>query len=213
MPIIKVINDKTGEVKEIECIGYNLQYVTATSDGQVQKIRSLGNGRYDYRHWIKNDFYAPLAQKIKDKYKDDIPVFQGIDINKLLFLEDIDYVGDEMSRNDEVMWIKKAPKQLTDLTGYRFIIFSREFWISRISQEQILWHLYSVLRRIEVDKLVEPDIKGWKEVIGTLGYGWETTLSPILNPISDLMNGFEEEDFSMLRKADRQMKLDLRNVK
>lgn len=28
MPKINVINDKTGEVKEIECIGFNLKYVT-----------------------------------------------------------------------------------------------------------------------------------------------------------------------------------------
>lgn len=28
MPKINVINDKTGEVKEIECIGFDLQYVT-----------------------------------------------------------------------------------------------------------------------------------------------------------------------------------------
>lgn len=209
MPKIKIINERTGELKEIDCIGYNLQYVEADGNGQVQKIRALNNGKYDLKHWIKNEFYKPLAEKIKDKYKEQIPEFNSIKIDRLLFLEDIDYVGDEMSRNDDVMWIKKAPKQLTDLTGYRFIIFSREFWMSRISKEQILWHIYSVLKQINGDKLREPDIKGWKEVLGTLGYGWETTLSPVPN----LLEGFEEEDFAMLRKADRQMKFDLRNVK
>lgn len=209
MPKIKIINERTGELKEIDCIGYNLQYVEADGNGQVQKIRALNNGKYDLKHWIKNEFYKPLAEKIKDKYKEQIPEFNSIKIDRLLFLEDIDYVGDEMSRNDDVMWIKKAPKQLTDLTGYRFIIFSREFWMSRISKEQILWHIYSVLKQIDGDKLREPDIKGWKEVLGTLGYGWETTLSPVPN----LLEGFEEEDFAMLRKADRQMKFDLRNVK
>ncbi|KOC33883.1 putative metallopeptidase [Clostridium botulinum] len=208
MPIIRIINDD-GELKELDCIGYNLQYVEATGNGQVQKIRALNNGKYDSKHWIKNEFYAPLAQKIKDKYNEQIPEFTLVNINKILFLEDIDYVGDEMSRNDEVMWIKKAPKQLTELTGYKFIIFSREFWMSRINQEQILWHIYSVLKQIDGDKLREPDIKGWKEVLGTLGYGWETTLSPMPN----LMDGFQDEDFIMLKKADKQVRFDLRNAK
>ncbi|EDS78298.1 putative metallopeptidase [Clostridium massiliodielmoense] len=208
MPIIRIINND-GELQEIDCIGYNLQYVESTGNGQVQKIRALNNGKYDSKHWIKNEFYAPLAQKIKDKYKEQIVGFTLVSVNKILFLEDTDYVGDEMSRNDEVMWIKKAPKQLTELTGYKFIVFSREFWMSRISKEQILWHIYSVLKQIDGDKLREPDIKGWKEVLGTLGYGWETTLSPM----PDLMDGFEDEDFIMLKKADKQVRFDLKNAK
>jgi len=83
--------------------------------------------------------------------------------------------------------------------------------MSRISEEQILWHIYSTLRRIEDgDKLRAPDLVGWKEVIGTLGYGWETTLSPIPN----LMNGFSKDDFKMLKKADKQMSIfDLKATK
>lgn len=38
---------------------------------------------------------------------------------------------------------------------------------------------------------------------------WETTLSPVPN----LMNGFDIEDFKMLKRVDRQMKLNLGNVK
>lgn len=205
MPKIKIIDEKTGEVKEIDCIGYSLQYAESTGDGKIQKIRALDNGKYSYRHWIKNEFYKPLAQKILDKYKEDISDFSLIKLDRILFIEDMEYVGDELKRNDDVMWIKKAPKQLTELTGYRFIIESREFWMSRISTDQILWHIYSVLRQIDGgDKLKEPDLKGWKEVIGNLGLGWETTLSPIPN----IMDGFNKEDFAMLKKADKQLKFD-----
>lgn len=206
MPKIKIINDRTGEVKEIECIGYNLQFVESNGSGQIQKIRALNNGKWGYKHWIKNDFYRPIAQKIKDKYKESIPDFSLINLDKILFIEDIDYIGDEVKRDDDVMWIKKVPKILTDFTGYKFIIESREFWMSRISNEQIVAHIYSCLRQIEDgDKLRSPDLIGWKEVIGTLGYGWETTISPI----PDLLDGFNSEDFKMLKKADRQMRLDL----
>lgn len=202
MPKIKIINDITGEIKEIQCIGYNLQYVESNGNGQIQKIRALNNGKWDYKHWIKNQFYGPLAEKIKNKYKEVIPDFHLINLDKILWIEDIDYVGDEVKRDDEVMWIRKLPKQVTDLTGYKFIIQSREFWMSRISEEQVLWHIYSVLRRIEDgDKLREPDLIGWTEVIGTLGYGWEKTLSPIPN----LMDGFSKDDFNMLKKADKQI--------
>lgn len=206
MPKIRIINEKTGELTEIDCIGYNLQFVESNGNGQIQKIRALNNGKWDYKHWIKNEFYRPIAQKIKDKYKEQIPDFSLINLDKILSIEDIDYVGDEVKRNDEVMWIKKLPKQVTEFTGYKFIIESREFWMSRISNEQIVAHIYSCLRQIDDgDKLREPDLVGWKEVIGTLGYGWETTISPI----PDLLDGFNSEDFKMLKKADRQMQLDL----
>lgn len=208
--IIRIIDERFGVIKEIECIGYNLQYVEATGSGNIQKIRALNNGKYSYKHWIKNEFYRPLAEKIKEKYKETIPGFNLINLDKILFLEDMDYVGDEVKRDDEVMWIKKAPKQLTDLTGYLFIVESREFWMSRISHEQILWHMYSVLRQIEGgDKLKEPDLKGWKEVIGTCGLGWQTTMSPI----PDIMDGFDTEDFAMLKKADKQLKFDFKTAK
>lgn len=34
-----------------------------------------------------------------------------------------------------------------------------------------------------------------------MGYGWETTMSPIPN----ILDGFDDSDFSMLKRADRQM--------
>jgi hypothetical protein len=206
MPKIKIIDDRTGKVREIECLGYNLQYVESTGSGQIQKIRNLNNGKWGYKHWIKNDFYRPIAQKIKDKYSEKLPEFTTINLDKIIFIEDIDYVGDEVKRNEDVMWIKKVPKILTAFTGYNFIIESREFWMSRISNEQIVAHIYSCLRRIyDGDSLRESDLIGWKEVIGTLGYGWETTMSPI----PDLLDGFNSDDFKMLKKAEKQMRLDL----
>lgn len=206
---IKIFNERTGELTDIECVGFNLQYVEATGDGRIQKIRALNNGKWDYKHWIKNEFYRPLAQKILDKYRKEVTGFTLINLDEILWIEDIDYVGDEVKHSDDVMWIKKVPKQVTDFTGYKFIVESREFWMSRISNEQILWHIYSVLRQIDGDKLIEPDIRGWKEVLGTCGYGWETTISPVPN----LMQGFDKEDFRMLRKADKQLKFDLDAVK
>ncbi|MBB6696263.1 putative metallopeptidase [Clostridium algidicarnis] len=206
MPRIRIFDENTGEVKDIDCVGYNLQYAESTGDGRIQKIRELNNGKYGLKHWIKNDFYKPLAQKIKDKYREDIPGLSLVNLDRILWIEDMDYVGDEVKRDDDVMWIKKVPKQLTELTGYQFIVESREFWMSRISNEQIVAHIYSCLRQIENgDKLITPDLIGWKEVIGNLGLGWQTTMTPIPN----LLDGFDTEDFKMLKKADKQIKFDL----
>ncbi|AGK97383.1 putative metallopeptidase [Clostridium pasteurianum] len=202
MPKIKIIDETTGEVTDIECVGYNLQFVESTGNGVIQKIRALNNGKYGYKHWIKNDFYRPIAQKIKDKYKEKFEEFTMINLDKILFIEDTEYIGDELKRSDEIMWIKKANKQLEEVTGYKFIIESREFWVERISNEQVVALIYSCLRQIENGyKIREPDLVGWKEVIGTLGYGWETTKSEIPN----LLDGFNMNDFKMLRKADKQV--------
>lgn len=201
MTKIRIINTVTGELKDIDCVGYNLQYAEANGDGKIQKIRALNNGKYGYKHWIKNDIYRPIAEKIKEKIG-TIADFPLINLDKILFIEDIDYVGDEVKRDDEIMWIKKLPKQVTEMTGYKFVIESREFWMSRISNEQIVALIYSCLRQIEDgDKIREPDLKGWKEVVGNLGLGWETTMSPIPN----LLDGFDMNDFKMLRKADKQV--------
>lgn len=207
MQVIKIVDQVTGESKEIECNGFNLQYVTNESDGKIQKITRLNNGKYGFKHWIKNEIYHPIALKIKEKFREEIISFSTVNVEKVLFIEDMDYVGDEIDRDkDWVMRIKKAPAQLTEYTGYKFIVESKEFWMSRISHAQIVAHIYSVLRQIDGDKLIEPDIKEWKEVLGNLGYGWGKTITPIPN----LMDGFDTDDFMMLKRADKQMKFDFR---
>ncbi|MDD7793673.1 putative metallopeptidase [Clostridium sp. 'White wine YQ'] len=209
---IKIQNEVTGEVQEINCVGFNLQYVEGTGNGKIQKIRALNNGKYGLKYWIKNDFYYPKAKKIKEAFKEKVPGFININVEKILFIEDQDYVGDEINKDkDWVMKIKKVPVQVEELTGYKFIIESREFWISRISNEQIIAHLYSVLRQIDCDKIVEPDVKQWKEVLGALGLGWGTTITPIPNLLEEI--ALDDDDFKMLKKADRQMRIDMRQAK
>lgn len=209
---IRMLNEATGEVKEIDCIGFNLQYVTADGNGEIQKIRKLNNGKYGFKHWIKNDFYYPKALKIKEVFKEKVPSLINVNIEKILFIEDTDYVGDEINKEkDWVMRIKKLPAQVEELTGYKFIIESREFWISRISNEQIIAHLYSVLRQIDSDKIIEPDVKQWSEVLGALGLGWGTTITPIPNLLNTLE--LSDDDFKMLKKADKQIKFEIRQAK
>ena len=73
--------------------------------------------------------------------------------------------------------------------------------MSRISHEQVVALIYSMLKYIDGSSLKKEDVKGWNELIGTFGHGWEHTMSPITN----LLDGFTEEDFKLLIKADRQI--------
>ena len=75
--------------------------------------------------------------------------------------------------------------------------------MSRISHEQVVALIYSMLKYIDGSSLKKEDVKGWNELIGTLGHGWEHTFSPIPN----LLEGFTEEDFKLLHKADRQVNI------
>lgn len=213
MQEIRIVDKVTGEVKDIECNGFNLQYITSNGNGRIQRVTKLNNGKYGEKYWIKNYIYQPIALKIKQNLMKQITDLSCVNVEKILFIEDTNYVAGEINNNNDwVMRIKKAPSQLTEYTGYLFIIESREFWMERCSNEQVVAHIYSCLRQIDDTSLREPDVKGWKEVLGTLGYGWEKTLSPIPNLI-DLMEEFEDDDFTMLKKADKQLRLDLRIAK
>ena len=213
MKEIRIVDKVTGEVKNIECNGFNIQYIQSNGNGRIQRLTKLNNGKYGEKYWIKNYIYQPIALKIKQSLMEQVTDLSCINIEKILFIEDTNYVADEIkNNNDWVMRIKKAPNPLTEYTGYLFIIESRGFWMERCSNEQVVAHIYSCLRQIDGTGLKEPDVKGWKEVLGTLGYGWEKTLSPIPN-LMNIMEKFEDDDFNMLKKADKQLRLDLRELK
>jgi hypothetical protein len=201
MKHLTIVDDSTGE--EIENIhfsgGYNIQYTTYEDNGKIHHVTALDNAKYGYKYWIKNEFYRPIAYKLTKNFE----YFKGIRPEKILFIEDQDYVGNEMEKPDWIMRIKKANAQLTEYTGYEWIVESREFWMERLSNEQVVAFIYSMLRYIDGDKLKKEDVCGWNELIGTLGYGWEYTKTPIPN----LLDGFDKSDFRQLRKADKQISM------
>ncbi|GAA0735590.1 putative metallopeptidase [Clostridium oceanicum] len=196
---LKIVDKDTGEVIEnIEFSGgYNVQYACNEDVGRIHKVTKLDNGKWGNKHWIKNYIYRPIAQKLVDRYD----YFKGTRPEQILFIEDEDYIGTETEKPDWIMRIKKANMQLTEYTNYKFIIESREWWMSRISREQVIALIYSMLKHIDGDSLKKPDVEGWNELIGTMGQGWEITKSPIPN----LLENFTKEDFKFLKKADKQV--------
>jgi len=86
------------------------------------------------KYWIKNESYRSIAQKLVDKFD----IFKVIRPEKILFIEDENYLGSEDKKPDWVMRIKKANPQFTEYKGHFWIIESLELWMSRISHEQVV---------------------------------------------------------------------------
>ena len=202
---IQVIDTISGEVvKDLECVGYNLQYSRAEDDGRIHRVRNLLNARYDTRYWVKNEFYTPIAQNLRD----NIQEFRHIDATKILFIEDIDIKEDINKAPDWIFKISKANKHLSILTGYNYIVESKECWVSMLSKSHVVAHIYNMMKYIDVDgSIKKEDIRGWKETIGTFGYGWESSkgeLPDILEVVKDIA---EKQDFKMLRMANKQLSM------
>jgi len=159
--VLSIVDNSTGEqIERIEFSGgYNIQYTSNEDSGRILHVTKLDNAKYMNKYWIKNESYRLIAQKLVNKFE----IFKGIRPERILFIEDENYIGSEDKKPEWVMRIKKANAQLTEYTGYYCII----------------------------------------ESLGTLGHGWEHTMIPIPN----LLEGFTEEDFRMLDKADRQVNI------
>ena len=199
--VLSIVDTSTGaELQHLEFSGdYNIQYTTNEDQGKIHYISKLDNGKYMNKYWIKNVAYRLIADKLIKKYD----IFSGIKTEKILFIEDVKYVGNEEEKPDWIMRIKKANAQLTEYTGYAFIIESLEWWMKRISYQQMVALIYSMLKYVDGSMLKKEDVRGWNELIGTLGHGWEHTSFSIPN----LLEGFTEEDFKLLDKADRQINI------
>ena len=75
-----------------------------------KKIRALNNGKYGLKYWIKNEFYYPMAKKIKEALKEKVTGFITLNVEKILFIEDQDYVGDEINKDKD--WLKRPLHKL-----------------------------------------------------------------------------------------------------
>lgn len=209
---IKVIEKGSGEiVKDIECIGFNIQYSKVEDNGRIYHLRNLLNAKYDFKYWVKNEFYTPIAQMLKD----NIEEFKHIDPTKILFIEDIETEEDINKTPEWVFKISKTNKHLRILTGYSWIVESKECWVSKLSNGHIVAHIYNMMKYIDIDgNLKKEDIRGWKETIGSFGYGWEACIGELPNIFDAIKDMDEKQDFKMLRKANKQINVfELKSVK
>ena len=181
--------------------GFSLQYCTGEDSGKIHTVGRALNGRYGDKYWIKNWVYQDIVDKILQVHKDRL---KKINSNRILFLEDIKFEpkGDS-SKIDWAFRIKAAPKDLAEIWGYYYIIESREYWVSRLSDETIAARLYCCLKRIDgMGGLLDFEIMDWQDTYNEFGAGWRD------NPNRQVTNILDDDfEWSCAKKAKSQISI------
>ena len=183
---LKIVNEATGEIiEEVEFSGgYHVIYTNLHDAGNLKHIRKLDNAKFGDKHWIKNWIYRPIAEKLVKKFEE----ISHINPKKILFIEDMEWEKPE-SLKPKKHWmarISKANKQFSEMSGYAYILETRNYFIERMNREQIIALIYHELRHIDEWGDLQPhDIEDWDNMISTLGKDWATTKANIENLIDD----------------------------
>lgn len=186
MKKLQILNKDTGEILEEKEFtgGYHIIYTNLEDMGKLKHIRKLDNARFGDKHWIKNWIYRPIAQKLIKKF----PEIGHINPKSILFIEDMEWEKPD-SIKPKRHWqarISKANKQFSDMSGYDYILETRNYFIERMSREQIVALIYHELRHIDQFGDLQPhDIEDWDNMVATLGKDWSSTKAEIKNLIDD----------------------------
>ncbi len=184
MKKLRITDDDTGEIileKEFSG-GYHLIYTNIDDSGKLHHIRELDNAKFGEKHWIKNFVYRHIAVQLVKKFEE----LRHIKPSKILFIEDMDYEDPENGKPQWRAKISKANKQFTVMTGYEYILETRNYFIERMQREQIIALIYHELRHIGQDgDMVKHDIEDWNNMIATPGTDWATTQAKIKDLLED----------------------------
>lgn len=186
MKKLQIFNKDTGEILEEKEFsgGYHVIYTNLEDMGKLRHIRKLDNAKFGDKHWIKNWIYRPIAEKLIKKF----PELKHINPYKILFIEDMEWEKPD-SIKPKRHWqarISKSNKQFAAMTGYDYILETRNYYIEKMSREQIVALIYHELRHIDQYGDLQPhDIEDWDNMIATLGKDWSSTKAGIKNLIDD----------------------------
>ncbi len=212
MKKLRITDIDTGEILEEKEFsgGYHFIYTNLDDMGKMKHIRKLDNAAFGDKHWIKNFIYRPIAEKLVKKFEE----LKHIKPSTILFIEDMEW-EEPKSAKPKRHWmgrISKANKQFTEISGYDYILETRNHYIENMSREQIVALIYHELRHIDQFGDLQPhDIEDWNNMIATLGTDWATTQASIkdilkdeiiwreLEPLAKQLNVFNFHDYS---KAD-----------
>lgn len=192
MKKLSVVDTVSGELLEnIEFSGgYNIQYATNEDDGSIKKIRKLDNGKFGIKHWIKNQYYKPIASKLVEKFEE----IAHVRPQRILFIEDMEWKPTG-GKNIWVARVCKTNKQFDEMTGYEYIVETRNYFIDKMSREQVILLLYHELRHIDTDgSLRKHDIEDWNNIVATFGTDWNKTQGEITDILSEDFDNWQELD-------------------
>jgi hypothetical protein len=198
---LKVFDESTGEiVEDIEFSGgYNIQWTCNEDSGRIHHVTNIKNGKWGEKHWIKNYMYAPIARKLIEKFDE----LEGININEILFLEDTEWEPANAKYNWKAI-TRKTNKHFQELTGYKYIVETRQYYTEKMSREQLVILIYHEIRHVDPDDdgLKKHDIEDWNNVIATFGKGWDSTRARLKDILSD-----EFESWNCIMKTEKQLSI------
>ena len=199
---IQIIDMTTGEIEgEGEFNGeYAVQY-TGGASGAIQRLGSIHNAHFGEKHEIKNWYYAPIAERLVEKFEE----LEHIGVGVILFIEDVEWTKPKgvSSKKPWIARMKKANEMLENIWGYRYVMETRGYFTEDMSREQIIAMIYHELLHIGYEGELKPhDIEDWGSMVATLGANWATTQGEILDLLDDEFPGWDE-----LRRAGQQTSL------
>lgn len=184
MKKLNIVDKNTGEIlEETEFTGgYHFIYNNLEDGGKMHHIRKLDNAKFGDKHQIKNLIYRPIALALKEKFEE----LQHINPYRILFIEDMDWENKDKSKRQWIARMSLVNKQFYNMTGYGYILETRNWFIERMRREQIIALIYHELRHIGTEgEIVKHDIEDWNNMVATLGTDWATTEGPIKDLLED----------------------------
>ena len=180
-----MVNKDTERLEDITFDGgYNIEFTNLTDGGNIRHIRSLDNGKFGEKHWIKSYIYRSIAERLVKRY----PELGHIRPVRILFIEEMDWQPPD-SIKPKKHWVaktSKANKQLSTMIGYDYVIETRNYFIERMSRLQIIALLYHELRHIDKEGYIAlHDVEDWDNLVATLGKDWATTQANVIDLLED----------------------------
>ncbi|WP_243109298.1 MULTISPECIES: putative metallopeptidase [unclassified Dehalobacter] len=115
----------------------------------------------------------------------------------------MDPIGGGIAKKTWVARIGKANRYLEDTWGYGYVMELKQFYLEKMSKDQLIATIYHELRHIDTDGDIKPhDIEDWDNMVATLGKNWVGTKADIINILDDEFPGWNE-----LRRVGQQISI------
>ncbi|MFT9495842.1 putative metallopeptidase [Anaerosolibacter sp.] len=179
MKKIQVVDMESGHVEVSEEVkGYHLIF-PRRADTTMKIVKHLDMGMLTPTKVIKTHYYAPVIARIIDKYVSTLKHLQDRQ-HLIMHVQDTASKGNKKQPNP--VEIKKVNSFASDFLGYSYLMEFKSYYIDKMSQNQLLVHIYRELLRIHPDgSILKPTEKLMGHIPHTLGRDWDTTQAEISN--------------------------------
>lgn len=183
MKKIQIIDTETGNVEvDEEAKGYHLVFPQRT-DTRFKVVRHLDMGMITANKVLKTHYYAPIVERIIIKHGN---LLGHIKERQRFIMYVQDMVSKGNKKQPAPVEIKKMNSFASDFLNYSYVMELKAHYIDKMSQNQLLVHIYRELLRIHNDgSILKPTEKLTGHIPHTLGRDWDTTKAEIPNILDE----------------------------